>query len=48
MEEKFKPFYQMIPVLSDVVSTSLHYDPTAGFQEEDEFDDDVDPLDDEP
>ena len=37
MESKFKPFFQVIPVLSDVISTST-YDPTPGLEEEEEED----------
>lgn len=41
MEDKFKPLFRMIPVLSDVISTS--YDPTPGLEEE-EVDDDNEPV----
>ena len=37
MESKFKPFFQVIPVLSEVISTSA-YDPTPGLEEEEEED----------
>ena len=43
MEDKFKPLFRMIPVLSDVISTS--YDPTPGIEDE-EVDDDGPVIDD--
>lgn len=41
MENKFKPFFQMIPILSDVITTS------SGLQDEIIDDDDGPILDDE-
>ena len=44
--EKFKPFYQMIPVLADAISTSLNpYIPDGGYQEEDDDDEGDEILD---
>ena len=39
MESKFKPFFQVIPVLSDVISTSYINDPDPGLEEEEKEDD---------
>ena len=43
MESKFKPFFQVIPVLSDTISSSFDYDPDPALEEIDENDDD-DPI----
>ena len=34
MESKFNPFFQMIPLLADPISSSFAYDPEPGFEEE--------------
>ena len=46
MENKFKPFYQMIPILSDVITTSSAYNPEGGVEDE-IIDDDSPTIDDE-
>ena len=33
MEDKFKPFLQVIPVLTDPISSSYSYDPSSGYEE---------------
>ena len=43
MESKFKPFFQVIPVLSDTISSSFDYDPDPALEESDENDDN-DPI----
>ena len=34
MENKRKPFFQVIPVLADVIATSTAYDPDSGLDDE--------------
>ena len=43
MENKFKPFFQMIPILADVITTSSAYKPEGGLEDE-IIDDDDGPI----
>ena len=47
MENRFKPFFQMIPILADVIATSSAYNPEGGLEDEIIDDDDSPILDDE-
>ena len=47
MENRFKPFFQMIPLLTDPITTSSAFNPAGGLEDEIIDDDDGPILDDE-